>query len=101
MTTIEQRINDIEEVGVRARGKVELLKHFAKERLSAMEAIRAKCYDCCGYYADGIEDCGIVSCPLYRYMPYNMQREKKTRVMTKEQKIIVADRFKKAKKAKR
>ena len=33
-------------------------------------AILAKCYDCMGGYADGRRNCGVNSCPLYKWMPY-------------------------------
>lgn len=36
-------------------------------------AIKAKCHECMGYYADGMVDCEIVTCPLYAWMPYRTQ----------------------------
>lgn len=53
------------------------------KRLTGGQAILAKCADCMGDYIDGREDChgdglqgGI--CPLYAFMPYNVNRQKKT-----------------------
>lgn len=36
-------------------------------------AVKAKCHECCGYWADGKHDCGITTCPLYSWMPYKAQ----------------------------
>ena len=41
---------------------------------SLKAAILAKCYECCGEYADGRWDCGITDCSLYRWMPYKHRR---------------------------
>ncbi len=54
----------------RAKGKRELLKHHAGQRLSFKQAILAKCCECSGYYIDGRVDCDIPDCPLYLHMPY-------------------------------
>lgn len=55
-----------------ARGKNELKKHALDgERLTQRQAIYAKCYDCMGGYSDGKYSCGIPTCPLYPFMPYN------------------------------
>lgn len=56
--------------GISARGRTELIKFHTGRRLTPMQSIRAKCYDCMGYYADGKRDCGQVDCPLHRFMPY-------------------------------
>lgn len=34
------------------------------------DVIKAKCFDCCGGYVDGYNDCKIKDCPLYIKMPY-------------------------------
>ncbi|KAF0218564.1 MAG: hypothetical protein FD174_2864 [Geobacteraceae bacterium] len=52
------------------RGKAALLKFLRGGKLTPMEAIKAKCYDCCCGYDDGGYDCGIESCPLRALMPY-------------------------------
>jgi len=39
-------------------------------KITRDEAIKAKCYECNGAYADGTGDCNIESCPLHLYMPY-------------------------------
>jgi len=47
------------------------------------QAILAKCADCMGDYIDGRESCGGNelqggACPLWPFMPYNENRQKKT-----------------------
>lgn len=42
--------------------------------LTPINAILAKCADCCCYYDDGREDCGNVTCSLYHWMPYRHQK---------------------------
>lgn len=54
-----------------AKGKNELLKHLAGDRLTLKQAIQSKCYECNGYYVDGKADCKMPDCPLYPFMPYN------------------------------
>ena len=34
------------------------------------EAMRAKCFDCCGDMIDGRMDCEVVDCALYLWQPY-------------------------------
>jgi hypothetical protein len=52
-------------------GKVSFISFLKGEHLNLRESIEAKCYDCMGYYADGIGDCGCKNCPLYPFHPYN------------------------------
>lgn len=54
-----------------ALGQKELIKFINGEQLNLRESIYAHCYDCSGYYADGVEDCGCKRCPLYPFMPYS------------------------------
>ena len=56
--------------GKKAQGRAELLRHLAGTPLCRSEAIRAKCYECMGYAADGPRDCTIKDCPLYPFMAY-------------------------------
>ena len=51
-------------------GKAALHKHLQGKELTKSEAILAKCCECSAEYADGLNDCGIVECPLYPFMPY-------------------------------
>lgn len=73
-------IEDVEQAKL-ASGKNEYLKILKGEAVCASAAIKAKCFDCCGYYEDGKEDCGVADCPLYAWMPFGTakkQRPKKT-----------------------
>ena len=47
------------------------MKIKPRHRPSLPEAFKAKCCECCAYYADArYVDCQIVGCPLYFHMPY-------------------------------
>ena len=53
-----------------SRGKSNLLKYLAGERLTQRQAIIAKCCDCMCYHIDGRTDCRMAHCPLYPWFPY-------------------------------
>lgn len=63
--------------GKLATGKRELIAHLNGSRLSPMQAMKANCYMCMGYYADGKVDCGLSYCPIHPFMPYNKNRTKR------------------------
>jgi hypothetical protein len=70
---------------------------MANEITNPVKAIRAKCLDCsCGSTAE-IKDCPVTECALYPFRmgknPYRQRRE-----MTEEQKQVLADRLKEARK---
>lgn len=52
------------------KGMAQLKKYLAGEALSLKNAVLAKCNECCGNYVDGAVNCGIVTCPLYPFMPF-------------------------------
>ena len=54
----------------KAKGRAHYERHHAGARLSPTQAILAKCYECTGFYSDGLDDCKMPRCPLYPYMPY-------------------------------
>ncbi len=54
----------------RVAGKADWMRFKKGEKLTRSGAIRAKCYDCTGGFADGPLDCEITTCPLYAFMPY-------------------------------
>ena len=56
------------------KGTTDRLRYLEGARLTAKQAIQAKCSDCTADYGDGRVDCGIKSCPLYPWMPYNAGR---------------------------
>lgn len=61
--------------GKNSRG-YNMLKRYADGfRLTARQAIVAKCCDCMGHYVDGLHDCDTGTCPLYPYMPYGTYRK--------------------------
>jgi len=93
MTTKQDRIAQIEERGMLAKGKKELVAHMEGRPQSKGQALLAKCYDCMGYYSDGKTDCCIISCPLYPYMPYKEGGARRTRTLTDEQREAVATRL--------
>lgn len=66
----KDKITEIEKYGVKARGKKEILKHLSGKKITLLQAVQAKCFECMGYYSDGKMDCQVPSCPLYPFMPY-------------------------------
>ena len=60
-------------------GKSNMILYVKGIRLTARQAILAKCADCCGYYVDGRKDCQCYACPLYQYMPYGIFRKRYVR----------------------
>jgi hypothetical protein len=70
----QRLIREVIKYGIAAIGQALFLKTLREERVSASQAIRAKCYDCMAYYEDGKGDCGDPLCPLYPWMPYGTRR---------------------------
>ena len=64
----------VEKYGLKTQDKKHLLRYLSGEKLTPMQTIRAKCYECMGYYVDGKEDCKIEDCPNYPYMRFNPSR---------------------------
>jgi hypothetical protein len=82
------------------------------DRVTRSEAILAKCHECCGYYFDDKDDCGVNACPLYSWMPYKkatpdlewakynhrlkgqVLKEDSTRTITDEQRLAMSERLK-------
>ena len=54
-------------------GRTQYLRFLQGTKLTYMEAVHAKCVECCCGYADGRQDCGVPTCPLYGFMPYREQ----------------------------
>ena len=67
MADIKKSINKL---GLAAKGRTEILKHLNGKKMNSTQMLRAKCYSCMGYYADGKMDCQNPECPLYPKMPY-------------------------------
>jgi hypothetical protein len=54
----------------KSSGRAEMLKFAIGKPLTRKGAMKAKCFECCNGYIDGMTDCGIKTCPLYEWMPY-------------------------------
>jgi len=89
----EKRMEDVEKVGNKARGRAEYIKYLNGGRLSASQAVKAKCYDCMGWFADGPGCCTSPECALFPFQPYNINRRKSGKSMTEENKKKTAERF--------
>jgi len=63
-------LDEIRRIGTKRRGRAEYVQYLRGKPLTRGQAIRAKCYDCMGYYVNGAADCEITDCPLYPWMPY-------------------------------
>jgi hypothetical protein len=63
-----------------------------------VKAIREKCLDCCCGSTADVKDCSVKNCPLYPFRmgknPYRQRRE-----MTEEEKQVLVDRLKEARKS--
>lgn len=83
-----RRIDEVKERGLQGKGKNEILQHLEGGKvINKGDAIKAKCYECTGYYADGKDDCQMPMCPLYPYMPYKEGGpHRMERTLTEEQK---------------
>lgn len=78
-------VKDIEKYGKEAQGKRDMLRHLSHEKLTMKQGILAKCFDCCGFYADGKKDCQVPACPLYGFMPYRKNKEQAKTARTERQ----------------
>ena len=68
--TRQDKIRELQKDGIKAQGKTERIAFLSGKRLTRNQAIKADCYECMGWYADGKEDCQNPDCSLYQYMPY-------------------------------
>ena len=67
----------------RAIGRTEYIKYLNGVQLTPMDSIKACCFDCMGFYSDGVADCRIRKCSLYPFMPYNKTAlRRKKRIMS-------------------
>lgn len=57
-------------------GKTQYLRYLNGETITRMQAMLSKCFECCGYYADGRRDCLMSDCALYPWMPYKGEEER-------------------------
>lgn len=89
------KLEFIKEKGGAFRGRNELLKHLSGTKITARQAITAKCYECNGYYADGKADCKMQDCSLYPWMPYREGGARKSKILSEAQKKAASDRLRK------
>jgi hypothetical protein len=69
---MERKLESLKKVGMKATGQAELVRYWRDGKaLTQQQAIKAKCYECCGYYADGKVSCDMPDCPLFAFHPYN------------------------------
>ena len=70
--------------------------------MKPLEAIKARCLDCCGHDRAEVKLCPCTDCPLYVYrlgkMPKNESRK---RNLTDEQRDALRERLKKGREAKK
>ncbi len=66
----KQKLSCMTDYLPRRAGKGEYLKFKRGEYCTQRELIRAKCYECMGFYTDGALDCQITGCPLHKFQPY-------------------------------
>lgn len=74
-----------------SKGRKELLEYLKTGNITLRGAVFAKCFDCCGFYEDGKEDCGDYLCPLYPFMPFNKSKKPARRVISDEHKKKMAE----------
>jgi hypothetical protein len=93
----KDRIAEIEKYGRVLKTKTHFINYLNGQKITLLQAVKCKCYDCVGFYADGAKDCKLKYCPLYPWMPYGEKEPKVKKVLTAEQKAAVVNRFKRAK----
>ena len=78
---------DVKANGIMAKGRKELLAFCDGEKSTMKGAIYAHCYQCLGYQDNpgDAKDCENPVCPLYPFMPYSPNRQKRF-IMTNGQK---------------
>jgi len=65
-----KRVKAVIEFGKKAVGQQSFIDLLYGDTLTTVKLIEAYCYDCTGFYEDGISDCKNPKCPLYSKMPY-------------------------------
>jgi len=80
--------------GKKAQGKGDLIKFLQGTKITPRRALKAKCYECMGGYADGKVDCGVYDCPLHPFMPYRNNNGRSELLSSKgiDEKVILLDK---------
>jgi len=63
------RLHDVKN-SKHSSGRTQYLKFLEGARTHPVGAINAKCFECCNGYVDGMQDCLVIDCSLYPFMPY-------------------------------
>ena len=95
----DEMLENIKEYGKSYQGYGDMIKYLNGEVLTLKQSVKAKCFDCMGFYADGKNDCKLTTCSLYPFMPFNEKgprRIKQRKAFTEEQKAALKERFAKA-----
>jgi hypothetical protein len=73
----------------------EELRQLGHEPMSAQEALRLRCLDCCAEQIAEVRKCVSIRCPAW---PFRMGKSpwKEKRVMSEEQRLAAAERLKRA-----
>lgn len=87
-----EKLKSIDKYGKQAKGRKELVAHLEGDRLTLRQMIRAKCYDCMGFFADGRVDCNIPECALYPMMPYRKGEKYQSLNLSEDQKAALKER---------
>lgn len=96
MTEHERIIADIEKYGIAAAGRAECIKLHRGEKVNIHQAVKARCYECMGYYSDGAKDCEMPECELYAWMPFGETwKNREKRPMTEARLAALAEARKK------
>ena len=82
------RVKDVIKNGKKAIGQQEFIDLLYGDSLSTAKLIKAFCYDCRAWYADGIGDCKDKKCPLYSKMPYATIPPEYARIRTRNSNTI-------------
>ena len=65
-----------------------------------LQAIKAKCLDCCGGSREEVKYCSVDTCPLYVFKFELNKKKQNKRELSEEQKNILRERLVKARGAK-
>lgn len=81
-----------------------LHRYQINEKITLKQAVKAKCCECMGNFADGKVDCKIPECPLYPYQPYQksiLRLISHRRTHTPEERKVMVDHLQRGRQKKR
>lgn len=77
MKNQKAKLANIKKFGNKAIGQRAYIRYLEGKRLSILDSVKSKCYDCSSYFCSGLMSCNVDSCHLFPWMPYNEDRKKK------------------------